>query len=168
MAFGNPQYAWPHNGTNVGGLITVRILTSGAGSTSDTEVFEGNLIVFQNSGYVKLGGYSEAANDLFAGVAAESRSWVKGESDGETANVIHVKVWTEGEFDLYHADAAITDVGAAFGPTDSEADYGACAVDDYDAATNNVTVGVCVGFPATDRVRIKIDSCASAYEGLAF
>jgi hypothetical protein len=166
MSFLNPLYKWDHNGTNLGGLVSLRLLTTTA-STTLTQIFEGNLIVFQNSGYIKLGGSSEAANDLFAGVAAQDVTWTAGQKDGVTAAEIYVPVWTEGEFDFYHASAAITDLGAAFGPAAQHATYGSVAVDDYNATANNVTVGVCVGWQ-TDRVRLKIDSFACRYEGLAF
>jgi hypothetical protein len=166
MAFANLSSAWDHNGSNVGGILSLPLLTTSAASTSATQVFKGSIIeIVAATGYCRIAGdNAKATGTAMGGIATEDRTWTIGEEDGSTADVIYIPVWTKGEFDLYHSGAAVTDIGAAFS-VEAEVDvYGPVAVTDY--ANDQVPVGICVGW-TTNRVRLKIDGFACAFAGIS-
>ena len=158
MAFTNITQSWDHGGTNPGGIVSTQILTTSA-STSTTRIFEGSVIVGSDAGYAELGGNAAAA-DMFIGIAAEDMEWTAGELN------VYIKTWTEGEFWLYHAGAAVTDRYALFEMADANAKGPVAVTDADDTHTTVPCLGVCVDY-GTNKVKIKIDGCASAPAGMA-
>jgi len=158
MAFLNITQPWDHGGTNVGGLRSFQIDTTLASALA-TRIFEGSVIVGTTEGYAELGGNAAAA-DMFLGIAAEDMEWDAGEAN------VYIKVWTKGDFWLYHATAAVTDRFALFEMADADSSLGPVVVTDInDSHTTVPCLGVCVDY-GTNKVKICIDGFACTPSGL--
>ena len=159
MAWGNLTSRWYHKGTNVGGLVHLRVDTTSA-STASTRFYEGANVVIATGGYAKLAG-NGAAGDQYAGVCAKDLTWTAGEAN------VYVAVWTKGEFNMYFTSDQLSDIGSVMEVAEAAvAPYGPVAVAANNTAANNVSCGIVVDFGSpADTVKVKINGFALGRAG---